>query len=305
MANSDTSSYTLRWNEIAKELEYGSGLNWIATGVGLVDGINQLTGDVTAGPGTGSVAATVVSAGGGTGPFSAGEISASGLTGTVQPFIFKPSSDTISAFLFTDSTGLSANSVISIDTIDKSVGINTGSTGIHQTLYVSGNIGCTETVISPNITVQQGELFVQAGYLDSQIRAASNTNGSMFQSTDTHYLLAANGSQWGVVQVNGIFAEPGTGTITPNAVSATTLDVTVTGNVTINGPTNGYDGQKLTIRVNSDASHTVTLTGGPGGFLFGTTIPSYTNTLGATDYIGVIYRASAPGWDVVSLSQGF
>lgn len=97
MANSDQSQYVLRFNEITKVLEYGSGNNWtpatIASGgvtsinsltgavtlaagsnitltpsgntitiasTGGGSGITQLTGYVTAGPGSGSQVATVV-----------------------------------------------------------------------------------------------------------------------------------------------------------------------------------------------------------------------------------------------------
>jgi len=59
MANNDTSSYILRWNEILGDLEYSAGLNWISTGVMAGGGITQLTGDVTAGPGSGSQASTL------------------------------------------------------------------------------------------------------------------------------------------------------------------------------------------------------------------------------------------------------
>ena len=65
MANGDSSQYVLRWNEITPELEFKAGLNWVSTGVGAAGlGITQLTGDVTAGPGSGSQAATVHSASG-------------------------------------------------------------------------------------------------------------------------------------------------------------------------------------------------------------------------------------------------
>lgn len=59
MATQDSSQYVLRWNEISDVLEFSQGNSWYSTGVGLVEGINQLTGDVTAGPGTGSQVATV------------------------------------------------------------------------------------------------------------------------------------------------------------------------------------------------------------------------------------------------------
>lgn len=61
MANDDTSAYTLRFNEISGALEYSSGTNWNLTGItnSVTPGISQLTGDVTAGPGSGSQVATI------------------------------------------------------------------------------------------------------------------------------------------------------------------------------------------------------------------------------------------------------
>lgn len=96
----------------------------------------------------------------------------------------------------------------------------------------------------------------------------------------------------------------GTGTITPNALNAVTVSVPVSGAVTLNGPTNGYDTQKLMLRIINDGSHSVTLATGAGNFSFGTTITSYTNSVSLIDYIGVIWNASASRWHVVSVSQG-
>lgn len=60
MANTDSSQYTLRYNEVTQDLEAAYGNLWLPltiTNPGA--GITQLTGDVTAGPGVGSQAATI------------------------------------------------------------------------------------------------------------------------------------------------------------------------------------------------------------------------------------------------------
>lgn len=60
MANNDQSQYTLRYNEISGVLEAQIGLTWIPLDLSGQDtGITQLTGQVTAGPGSGSQAATI------------------------------------------------------------------------------------------------------------------------------------------------------------------------------------------------------------------------------------------------------
>lgn len=58
MANNDSSAYTLRYNEISGSLEIAIGGNWTAIATGS-SGITELTGDVTAGPGSGSQVATL------------------------------------------------------------------------------------------------------------------------------------------------------------------------------------------------------------------------------------------------------
>jgi hypothetical protein len=61
MANNDSALYTLRYNEISKAIEAAIGGNWTALSLTNLDGITQLTGDVTAGPGSGSQAASIAS----------------------------------------------------------------------------------------------------------------------------------------------------------------------------------------------------------------------------------------------------
>jgi len=114
-----------------------------------------------------------------------------------------------------------------------------------------------------------------------------------------------SGSQVATVPQFHVTTITGTGTVTPVATAGGTFSTTVTGALTINGPTSGYDGQKVTFRILNDASHSVTLATGSGNFRFGTDIPSYTNSVSLTDYIGAIYNSAATRWDVVAVIQGF
>jgi hypothetical protein len=95
--------------------------------------------------------------------------------------------------------------------------------------------------------------------------------------------------------------------ITVDARTVTQLNVSVDGDLTINGPTSAgaaKDGQKITIRLAQDSTgHAVTLS---SDFRFGTDITSYTASgANKTDYIGIIWNYAASKWDVVSIIQGF
>lgn len=61
MADNDQSIYTLRYNQVGNELEgFGGGTpQWTPLIMASAGGITQLTGDVTAGPGSGSKVATI------------------------------------------------------------------------------------------------------------------------------------------------------------------------------------------------------------------------------------------------------
>lgn len=60
MATNDPSQYILRYNEISGVLEYGAGNIWTTVSLSNASGgITQLTGAVTAGPGSGSQVATI------------------------------------------------------------------------------------------------------------------------------------------------------------------------------------------------------------------------------------------------------
>lgn len=76
--------------------------------------------------------------------------------------------------------------------------------------------------------------------------------------------------------------------------------------VTIAAPTNSTPGQRLILYVFTNGpACTVTLTGGAGGFHFGTTIPSLTlQPAGTSEYIGCVCNAANGNWDVVGYVKG-
>jgi hypothetical protein len=122
MGNQDQSSNNLRWNEFLGILEYAAGFNWLSTGVTKGGGITQLTGPVTAGPGTGSQATTITATGVTPGSYTstnltvnaAGQITAAsnGSGGsTNQPAIqvVKTTGFTTSSTSYVDVTGTTVN----------------------------------------------------------------------------------------------------------------------------------------------------------------------------------------------------
>ncbi len=93
--------------------------------------------------------------------------------------------------------------------------------------------------------------------------------------------------------------------VTPDARNVEVYLVTVDANLTVNGPSNPYSGQKILLQLRNDASHSVTFATGSGNFRFGTDITSYTATASKTDYVGVVYNSTDTRWDIVSIIQGF
>lgn len=80
MSDNDQSIYTLRFNQVANELEgFGGGTpQWTPLIVAGTGGISQLTGDVTAGPGTGSQVATLATVNPDVGSFTNANITVDG-----------------------------------------------------------------------------------------------------------------------------------------------------------------------------------------------------------------------------------
>lgn len=94
-------------------------------------------------------------------------------------------------------------------------------------------------------------------------------------------------------------------TLTINLDVGDVVDVTLTGNPTINFA-GGADGDKLVLRLKQDGTGSRTVTWG-SMVRFGTdvTSPTLTTTASKTDMIGVVYNAAASKYDVVAVAKGY
>jgi len=205
-------------------------------------GITQLTGDVTAGPGSGSQAATVASVGGST---------ASNV----------------------HSAELAANAATDLNTASKIVKRD-----------ASGNF--TAGTITASLTGHAS--------LDLPLTGGTLT-GKLTQDVAPGYL---------VLDRQASFDSP----ISLDGRNiASHVDVNVDAACTVNGPTNGTEGQKITFAFRqTGAGFAVTFATGAGNFAFGTDIPSFTASgAGLTDYVGAIWNPDANRWHIVSVVQGF
>jgi len=95
------------------------------------------------------------------------------------------------------------------------------------------------------------------------------------------------------------------GTIIPDGSLSNNFNIPLASNITLNGPTNGVDNEKVKIRLIQDgATRTVTFS---SDYVFGTSITSITLSAGGskTDEIGIVYNASKSKWEVVATVYGF
>lgn len=184
--------------------------------------------------------------------------------------------------------------------------IDTNSTPTFAALALTSGSVPHLNIIGTGATAAQ--LLLEANSLSNIFSTDSTGNFSLSDIDNTRTLIAYNRSS-NTIKLNNLVptigTPAGTGTITPDASSASQFNITVSGTLTVNGPTNGSDGQKITFRILNDASHSVTLATGSGNFSFGTDITSYTNSVSLTDYIGAIWNAPTSRWNVVAVTQGF
>lgn len=83
--------------------------------------------------------------------------------------------------------------------------------------------------------------------------------------------------------------------------------LTASGDRELQAPSNPVDGQKVLVEhMASGAARTLSLATGTGAFAFGADITALTATeSGKTDFIGLVYNASAQRWRVVAVAKGY
>jgi hypothetical protein len=102
------------------------------------------------------------------------------------------------------------------------------------------------------------------------------------------------------------FQAPFATSLTLDASTRSSFDVLLTGNTTVS-IVNGYDMQRLMIRIREDATGNRAWTFAAGLVRNGIDTPSYSASTVAnkTDYVALVYNAIAGKWDLVGINQGF
>jgi hypothetical protein len=158
------------------------------------------------------------------------------------------------------------------------IGANYGGTG--QASYAVGDLlyASTTTALSPLHAGTNGYVMTMVGGLPTWAAAPY-----VAKRTQTPTYAASLGVSW---------------------ASADVTNVTLTGNITITN-SGAVDGQTLVLYVTQGDSGSYTLTFATGT-AFNTTITATTlsTAVGATDMIGLVYRAATGKYNVVAFAQG-
>jgi hypothetical protein len=188
--------------------------------------------------------------------------------------------------------------------------IGTSGTRVRVPLDIyAGSISGNASAILGADSTTQG--FLPPRMTSTQRDAVSTpATGLEIYNTTSNQPEVYNGSSW-VAMGGGSSSETTSYTAsvgspyTPSAVNTSVYVITVDANLTVNGPSNPYSGQKVLFQLKNDASHAVTFATGSGNFRFGTTVTGYTGTASKTDYVGAVWNSGSGVWDIVSESLGF
>lgn len=162
MSNTDASQYTLRYNEITQALEAAYGNQWFPLTLAGSGGISQLTGDVTAGPGSGSQASTLATVNSNVGSFTAANITVNA-KGLITAASNGSGGAAPNVVVTVDTTGATTTSSTPIAT-SAAVTITPSSNTAKIRISVSGSIQSANPSASPvHITLLKDGTNVSTG----------------------------------------------------------------------------------------------------------------------------------------------
>lgn len=287
-----------------QEITLGTNLSMSGTTLNAADtdtGITQLTGDVTAGPGSGSQAATIAAGAVTEAKQTLADVTTQDVTSTKHGYAPKAPAD---ATKFLNGAATPAYAAVKdSDLATTDITTNDASTSKHG--FVVKATAPAAGLLSA-VAIGNGE--------------TAYTNKPLFDTTNPAALgTAAPGTQVIAARRDHVHLKPSQAFLTvvfaltdgaTPALDASLGDVftlAAAGNRTIAVPSNPTNGQKIVIRhLASGGARTLALNTGAGGFRFGSDITALTATAsGKTDYIGCIYSSIDSFWDVVAYTKGF
>jgi trimeric autotransporter adhesin len=268
MANNDTSLYGLRYNQVNQSIEAAIGLDWEPLTLTNLDGITQLVGDVTAGPGSGVQSAHI----------SAGVITNAMINASASIALTKLAPLTPNRVLISDASGFIAASSVTTTTLgflDATSSIQTQLNGKQSTLTIG------------NLTDVGTDGIVITGGTGAVIGTGTSIAQHVADTTHNGYLLSTDWNTFNGKQPAGTYITALTGDVTatgPNSATATLATV----NANVGSFTNAsitVNGKGLITAASNGASFVTSVSGTAGDI---------SSTGGTTPVIDLVNTAVTP-----------
>lgn len=269
MANEDAAIYQLRYNEVNQAIEAAEGLNWYPVALTNLDGITQLTGDVTAGPGSGVQSAHI----------SAGVITNVMINAGAAIALSKLAPVTPNRVLISDSLGFIAASTVTTTTLgflDATSSIQTQLNSKQATLTIG------------NLTDAGTDGIVVTGGTGAVIGTGTSLAQHVADTTHNGYLSSTDWNTFNTKQPAGSYITALTGDVSatgPNSATATLA--TVNSNVgTFTNATVTVNGKGLVTAASSGTAPVTSVSGTAGDI---------SSTGGTTPVLDLVNTAVTPG----------